>query len=47
VHSFRLLLSQGLLECRALADVLASAATEAKAPVPGLAANVLAMKPRA
>jgi 2-dehydropantoate 2-reductase len=49
VPSFRLLLSQGLLECRALADVLASAAAGAGATpkVPGLAADVLAMKPRA
>ena len=47
VPSFRRLLSQGLLECRALADVIASAANASKPPLVGLAANVLAMKPRA
>ena len=45
VPSFRKLLSQGLLECRALAEVLASAATAANPPLAHLAERVLAMKP--
>lgn len=47
VPSFRRLLSQGLLECRALADVVASAASQATPAMPELAAQVLAMKPSA
>ncbi len=47
VPSFRLLLSQGLLECRALADAIASAANESKPPMVRLAASVRAMKPSA
>jgi 2-dehydropantoate 2-reductase len=47
VPSFRRLLSQGLLECRALADVVASAASRAKPARSELAAHVLAMKPSA
>ena len=45
VPSFRRLLSQGLHERRALADVIASAANASKPPLAGLAARVLAMKP--
>jgi len=47
VPSLRTLLSQGLLECRALADVIASAASQTKPSMAALAANVLAMKPSA
>ena len=47
VPSFRKLLSQGLLECRALADELASAATAADPPLALAAERVLAMKPGA
>jgi len=47
VPSFRRLLSQGLLECRALADAIAAAGNAAKPPVAALAASVLAMKPSA
>lgn len=46
VPSFRRLLSQGLLECRALAEVLSSAATAAKPPLRHLAERVLAMRPK-
>ena len=46
VPSFRQLLSQGLLECRALAEVLSSAATTAKPPLPHFAERVLAMRPK-
>ena len=45
--SFRRLLSQGLLECRALADAIAGAGNAAKPPMAALAASVLAMKPSA
>jgi len=47
VPSFRRLLSQGLLECRALADAIAAAGNAAKPPMAALAASVLAMKPSA
>ena len=47
VPSFRRLLSQGLLECRALADAIASAAKAAEPPMVDLAERVLAMKPGA
>ncbi len=47
VPSFRRLLSQGLLECRALADAIASSAKAANPPMADLAARVVAMKPGA
>ena len=45
VPSFRRLLSQGLLECRAIADVIALAANASKPPLASSATRVLAMKP--
>jgi 2-dehydropantoate 2-reductase len=43
IRSFRELLATGVGECRALIDVLAAAATQAKPPL--ATANILAMKP--
>lgn len=45
VASFRDLLATGLNECRALVDVLATAARDVKPPLPEAATAVLAMKP--
>ena len=47
VPSFRRLLSQGLPECRALVDVIASSANAANPPMADLASQVEAMKPTA
>ncbi len=45
ISSFRKLLATGLNECRALADVLAAAATHTNPLLPDAAKSVLAMKP--